>query len=240
MSHNKMSIVELYVELMRRSCQQERFSHYARVGTLMERYRESRDESLVNEFKSIFRKELIVRGLLECNKVCDENVINHNYGCRNKPNNRLEHFKDCIVSYQGKDSVGMSDCDIREIRDYITTNYDEEITRSDLIKICKALGKKIGGRENALLALFNPSELDDISHLEDVLIDDFIEFSNAYDEIMKDGRRIVFVKFVLMQLLRRRGHSPMSDYVGYTNARKKHNDICRMVFERLGWDFEEI
>ena len=42
-----MLLVELYIELMRRSCERERFSYYARMGTLMERYRETRDESLI-------------------------------------------------------------------------------------------------------------------------------------------------------------------------------------------------
>ena len=39
MPHYKMLLVELYVELMRRSCERERFSYYARMGTLMEKYR---------------------------------------------------------------------------------------------------------------------------------------------------------------------------------------------------------
>ena len=51
-----------YIELMRRSCERERFSYYARMGTLMERYRETRDETLIEKFKSIFEKELKARG----------------------------------------------------------------------------------------------------------------------------------------------------------------------------------
>ena len=36
MPQYKMLLVELYVELLRRSCERERFSIYARLGTFME------------------------------------------------------------------------------------------------------------------------------------------------------------------------------------------------------------
>ena len=59
----KMLLEELYIELLRRSCERERFCYYARMGTLMEKYRETRDENLIKDFKSIFEKELKVKGL---------------------------------------------------------------------------------------------------------------------------------------------------------------------------------
>ena len=40
MPQYKMLLVELYVELLRRSCERERFSIYARLGNFMEKYRE--------------------------------------------------------------------------------------------------------------------------------------------------------------------------------------------------------
>ena len=60
-----MLLIELYIELLRRSCERERFSIYARLGTFMEKYRETRDESLMNEFILMFKKELIIKGVLE-------------------------------------------------------------------------------------------------------------------------------------------------------------------------------
>ena len=62
--------------------------------------------------------------------------------------------------------------DIEEIEDYFKENYDENeaITRSDLEKVCKALGKKsIKGNENAMLMRINPSALDDISYWKKIL-----------------------------------------------------------------------
>ena len=190
MPQYKMLLVELYVELLRRSCERERFSIYARLGTFMEKYRETRDESLMKEFVLLFKKELIIKGLWEhddkhgiddCFSVSpfrvpinckDKNVIKDSYS-------RLEHFEDCIKVYQGKNKLKMSDEDIKQIEDYFEENYreNEVITRSDLEKVCKVLGKKsIKGNENALLMRINPSVLDDISHLEEDIINDLSPF----------------------------------------------------------------
>ena len=74
--YKMLSPVNLYVEVLRRSCERERFSYYARMGTLMKRYRETRDESLINEFKSLFKKELIVKGLWDSEGESDEFLQN--------------------------------------------------------------------------------------------------------------------------------------------------------------------
>ena len=73
----------------------------------------------------------------------------------------------------------MSDEDIGQIEDYFEENYGENgiITRCELEKVCKALGKKsIKGNENALLMRINPSVLDDISHFEEDIINNFKPF----------------------------------------------------------------
>ena len=140
MPHYKMLLVELYVELMRRSCERERFSYYARMGTLTEKYRESRGEFLMEKFKSIFEKELKINGLWSTQwssrytVVFDDdkhlartNIINQTYS-------RINHFEDCIKIYQGRNQLNVSTRDIEEIKDYFKENYDEEhiITKSDL------------------------------------------------------------------------------------------------------------
>ena len=143
MPQYKMLSEELYVELLRRSCERERFRYYARMGTLMEKYRETRDESLIKKFKSLFKEELIVKGLWDyvdnSNRDFDESFIKSTID--GKDNNvkketykRIEHFEECIRAYQGKNKLMMSDKDIEEIEDYFKENYDELITRSDLEK----------------------------------------------------------------------------------------------------------
>ena len=257
MPQYKMLLVELYVELLRRSCQRERFSIYARLGTFMEKYRETRDESLMKEFILMFKRELMIKGVLEYDDKhgiddlssispfrapinCKNNVIKGNYS-------RLEHFEDCIKVYQGKNKLKMSDKDIKQIEDYFEENYKENefITRRELEKVCKVLGKKsIKGNENALLMRINPSVLDDISHLEEAIINDFKFFSKEYDVLARDGsfgKKFVYSQLVLLHLLRRNGHDYKSEnFTMIKNKKtvKKYNDICRLIFERLGWKFE--
>ena len=141
MPQYKMLLEELYIEFLRRSCERERFCYYARMGTLMEKYRETRDENLIKDFKSLFEKELKVKGLWDSDEECDESFIKSTIN--GKDNNvkketysRLEHFEECIKAYQAKNKLRMSDKDIEEIEEYFRENYDENelITRSDLKK----------------------------------------------------------------------------------------------------------
>ena len=137
----------------------------------------------------------------------------------------------------------MSDEDIEKIEDYLEENYgkNEMITRSQLKKVCKVLGKKsIKGNENALLMRINPGSLDDISYLENDLMNDFKAFSKEYDSLVKGGlvrKKFLYSQFVLFHLLRRRGHDCNPEnftMIKTKNGKKTHNDICRLVFERLG------
>ena len=239
---------ELYMELLRRSCERERFCYYARMGTLMEKYRETRDENLIKDFKSIFEKELKMKGLWDSYEECDEPFIKstidgNDNNVKKETYSKFVQFKECIKSYQGRNELKISDKDFEEIKDYIKENYDENelITRSDLEKVCKVLGKKIKrGNENALLARISPNSLDDISHLEEGLISDFKVFSKEYDSLVRDRKKFIYSQSVLFHLLRRRGHDYRPEnftMIKNKDTIKKHNDICRLVFERLGWTY---
>ena len=243
---NSMLLADLYIQLMRRSCERERFSYYARMEDLMERYREMRDESLIEEFKLLFDKELKVKGLWDYDdyRECDEPTID--CSVQRETYSRLEHFEECIKAYQGRSRLRMNDKDVKEIEDYLEENYDDSelITRSDMIAVCKVLGKNINGNENALLMRLNPRSLDDIEHLEEHLMNDFKAFSREYDSLVRDGlvgKKFVYLQSVLFHLLRRRGHRYRLEnftMVKNKDIMKKHNDICRLIFDRLGWDYD--
>ena len=209
MPQYKTLLVDLYIEFLRRSCKRQRFSYYARMGTLMEKYRETRDESLIEDFKSLSEKELKVKGLWDSNeeydKECDESftkstIEGKDISVKRKPYSRLDYFEHCIKAYQGKNDLRMNVRDIEEIEDYFKENYDENeaITKSDLEKVCKALGKKsINGNENAMLMRINPIALDDISYLEEDLMSGFNSFSEEFDCLAK--RRLIRKKFLHSQ-----------------------------------------
>ena len=135
MPQYKMLLVDLYIEFLRRSCERQRFSYYARMRTLIEKYRKTRDESLIEDFKSLFEKELKVKGLWDYDegydKECDESFTKSTIDWKDiivKRENysRLDHFEDCIKAYQGKNDLRMSVRDIEEIEDYFRENYDED------------------------------------------------------------------------------------------------------------------
>ena len=87
----------------------------------------------------------------------------------------------------------------------------------------------------------DPRSIDNISHLEEDLMNDFRSFSREYDSLVKEGmvsRKFMYLQSVLYHLLKRRGHSFREEnFTLIKNKRtlKKHGDICRLVFERLGW-----
>ena len=187
---------ELYTELLKKLDERERFSIYARLGTLMERYRETRDQTLLEEFKRRFKKDLIIKGLWEDEEDCKPsqdygNELSHSVkylpnGTISKYTDKatknsyssLKHFCDCIKEYQGTNKLKMKEEDIEQIEDYFKDYSPESITRRDIEKVCKMLGKKSAkGNENTLLRRINPDALDDIAHLEDDIIDDFKAFS---------------------------------------------------------------
>ena len=83
--------------------------------------------------------------------------------------------------------------------------------------------------------------IDDISHLQEDLMNDFKSFSREYDSMVKEGmvsRKLMYLQSVLYNLLKRRGHSFREEtftLIKNKQTLKKHGDICRLVFERLGW-----
>ena len=121
------------------------------------------------------------------------------------------------------------------------------ITKSDLEQACSVLDKKVKANEvNALLLSIDPCSVDDISHLEEDLINDFKSFSREYDSLVKEGmvsRKFMYLQSVLYHRLKRRGHSlNMENFTMMKNKKtmKKYNDICRLIFERLGWNLNKI
>ena len=153
-----------------------------------------------------------------------------------------------MKSYQGKNKLRMKEEDIKHIRDYFGENYSlDTITRTEVESICKMLGKKSAkSNENALSRLLNPKVLDDISHLENDLLDDFNIFSKEYDLLARNDltrKKFLYSQFVLFHILRRTGHDchPENFTMIRTDDRKKaHNEICKLIFERLGWEFKDI
>ena len=119
-----MLLEELYTELLKRLDERERFYVYVRLGDLMEKYRKTRDNKLIKEFKNLFKDILIVKGLWEREEKDEEKdcviMVNPSETIDNTIKNsysRLNHFCDCIKRYRGKNRLRMKE-DVRHIEDY--------------------------------------------------------------------------------------------------------------------------
>ena len=91
-------------------------------------------------------------------------------------------------------------------------------------------------------------KVDDISHIEDALMEDFDKISNVYDQKFKftgkiDRKSFINTQYVLFQLLRKHKYPcKLSDFnILKTLDRKSfHDDIVKEIFEHLNFNFKPI
>jgi hypothetical protein len=180
--------------------------------------------------------------------------------------NRVLHFQDCIKQYQGKQNCKIPDKLYQELdskfiayRLLIPGANDDgspipnhvrysKITRNHIMMFLKEL-KYTKHYENVNLIYFTLTNkrVDDISHLENRLIDDFKELVSLYDDIHGkdkpdelDRKNFMNVQYLLFQLLRRHGHPcKIENFTILKTVDRKlfHDTICKNLFDKLGWKF---
>ena len=173
---------------------------------------------------------------------------------------RKVHFRDCINQYQGKQNSTVP----QEVYDALETEFArhhllpdncENMPREE--KFCKITKEHIlmflreleytKHYENLHLIHYNLTGIkpDDISHLEDQLLDDFDALTELYDKHFKHNSRKNFIntQYVLYQLLTRHKHQcKMQDFTILKTIDRKafHDDVARVLFNSLGWNFKPI
>jgi hypothetical protein len=175
---------------------------------------------------------------------------------------RRVHFKDCINQYQGKQNA--------TIHDNVYHDLEEQFERHKLLKGDASVPKKTRfesiTKEHILLFLketghskhyedvvliyhkMTGKPVDEISHLEPQLMEDFDKISNLYDKKFKftgkiDRKSFINTQYVLFQLLRRHKYPCKKEDFNMlkTLDRKSfHDDIVRELFETLGFNFTPI
>lgn len=176
--------------------------------------------------------------------------------------NRVLHFQDCIKQYQGKQNCKIPDNLYQDLDEkfksyrLLITDTTElpkhikysKITRNHITMFLKEL-KYTKHYENVNLIYFTltSKRVDDISHLEDRLIDDFKELVSLYDDIHGkdkpeelDRKNFMNVQYLLFQLLRRHGHPcKIENFTILKTVDRKlfHDTICKNLFDKLGWKF---
>ena len=172
---------------------------------------------------------------------------------------RRIHFRDCMNQYQGKQNSTIHKKvydDIQEkLISYGIISKDETIEKQ--IRYTKVTKEHIllflketehsNHYEDSNLIYHNITgkTLDDISHLEQRLLDDFDALSSLYDKKYRNNKKtnrksFINTQYVLYQLLKRHKHPCRKEDFNIlkTLDRKNfHDEVCKDLFEELGWNF---
>jgi len=169
---------------------------------------------------------------------------------------RKVHFRDCIKQYQGKQNSTIPDKVYNNLREQFdrhhlldgdsqTTSREiryKRVTKNHILLFLKELGYSTHYENVHLIHyIFTGVKPDDISHLEDQLLDDFDSLTDLYDKKFKNINRKNFIntQYVLYQLLQRHKHKcKKEEFIILKTIDRKffHDEVCKVLFEHLGWN----
>lgn len=169
---------------------------------------------------------------------------------------RRIHFKDCMNQYQGKQNASIDDKVLRDLelefdRHGLLDKKDrfKNITKEHILLFLKETGYSKHYEDVVLIYhKMTGKPVDDISHLENNLMEDFDKISNLYDKKYKftgkiDRKSFINTQYILFQLLKRHKYPCKKEDFNMlkTLDRKSfHDDIVKDLFETLGFNFTPI
>ncbi len=174
---------------------------------------------------------------------------------------RRVHFKESINQFQGKQNSTIKqsiyDALLHQLNlhglvregDLPQNIKYEKVTKYHITIFLKEINCSNHYEDlNLIYHVITGKKLDDISHLEDVLMDDFDRLSKIYDEVYIKDKKImrknfINTQYVLYQLLRRHKYPCSKNDFNFlkTIERKSfHDDICSTLFKMLGWNFSPV
>jgi len=171
---------------------------------------------------------------------------------------RKVHFRDCINQYQGKQNSTIDDKVYEDLIDQFDKHHlligdkntpkekrCKKITKQHIYIFLKELNYS-KHYENVNLIYYNITgkKPDDISHLEERLLDDFDILTEYYDKKFKNKegfsrKNFINTQYVLYQFLMRYKHPcNKQDFAILKTVDRKsfHDDITKKCFEDLGWN----
>lgn len=173
---------------------------------------------------------------------------------------RRVHFKDCMNQYQGKQNATIDDKVIHDLEEQLTrhgllldsphrrTRF-QNVTKEHILLFLKETGHTKHYEDIVLIYhKMTGKPVDNISHLESVLMEDFDKISSLYDTKYKftgkiERKSFINTQYVLFQLLRRHKYPCRKEDFNMlkTLDRKSfHDEIVRDLFETLGFNFTPI
>ena len=206
---------------------------------------------------------------INCGNILDNLVTHTSYKDVERVNitakytyDRKIHFRDCINQFQGKqnstinqkiydDLIEQFELNSLLLGDKSTPKQErfKKITKEHIYMFLKDTGHS-KHYEDAVLIYYNitAKKPPNISHLEPKLLDDFDVLTSLYDKRYKrdksfDRKNFINTQYVLFQLLKRHKYNcKKNDFnILKTVDRKSfHDEICKDLFEELGWNFTAI
>lgn len=173
---------------------------------------------------------------------------------------RKTHFRDCINQYQGKQNCTVDPKVYEDLERELETHHllqgdkntdkktrFQNITRAHILMFLKEL-KYSKHYENVILIHSNMTgqKPDDISHLEDKLMNDFDLLVDTYDKHFKqnvDRVNFISTQYVLYQLLRKNKHPcKKEDFIILKQTERKtfHDNIYKELACMLGWNYDPL
>jgi len=169
---------------------------------------------------------------------------------------RKVHFRDCIKQYQGKQNSTIPQNVYDGLRKQFILHHllngnpsttprkllFSRVTKNHILLFLKELGYSTHYENvNLIHYTFTGIKPDDISHLEEQLLDDFDSLTELYDKKFKNINRKNFIntQYVLYQLLQRHKHRcKKEEFIILKTIDRKffHDDVCKVLFEELGWN----
>jgi len=172
---------------------------------------------------------------------------------------RRIHFRDCINQFQGKQNSTIASEVYEKLKQqferhnlvnpkYPTTDPRRysKVTKDHVYMFLKENNDSNHYEDgNLIYHRITGKPLNDISHLEDVLMSDFDKLSELYDEIYIKNKKItrknfINTQYVLYQLLRRHKYPCNKNdfnFLKTTERKAFHDDVCSTLFAQLEWKF---
>lgn len=168
---------------------------------------------------------------------------------------RKVHFRDCIKQYQGKQNCTIVPKVYKDLEKEFFLHHllegdkhasnivrFQNITKNHILMFLKELSYS-NHYENVHLIHYTLTCIkpDDISHLEDQLLEDFDALTELYDKMYKhiDRKNFINTQYVLYQLLQRHKHPcKKEEFIILKTIDRKffHDEVCQKLFNELGWN----
>jgi hypothetical protein len=214
--------------------------------------------------------DIVDTNLYICNKCFAQQVINKDvltsFGDVERVNistkyvyDRRIHFRDCINQYQGKQNCTIPQKVYDDLEEQFTLHHllvgdkntpkevrFSNITKTHIMMFLNDLGySKHYENIHLIHYVFTGTKPDDISHLEDRLMNDFDLLTQTYDRMFKHLKRKNFIntQFILYQLLHKYKHPCKIEksMILTTNDRRVfHEELCSSLFHELGFEYNSF